>query len=335
MGEVENTLLDIARHLPNLLSRDVSQICGLSYLDRDTGEICYTAPREAEMELSHFPVAAWDLIDVRSYRDAWLKAHKIFCLNMVASRGCPFFCNWCAKPVFGQTYRSIAARRAVEEMKYLKEEYDPDQIWFADDIFALFPRWINRFAADIHRMNAQIPFTIQSRCDLITEETASALQRAGCMEVWMGAESGSQRILDAMDKGLRLEEIHSARNLLRRHGIRAGFFLQFGYPGETWKDIQSTIQMVRETVPDDIGVSVSYPLPGTKFYNRVAAQLGTNSNWRESGDLSVTFHATYKSEFYSALHDALHFEVDTLNGRDSVNLDFQHLHNLWTQVHAM
>ena len=120
----------------------------------------------------------------------------------------------------------------------------------------------------------QLPFKMQSRCDLMTRDTVGALRRAGCAEVWMGAESGSQKILDAMDKGTRVEQIYEARENLRRHGIRACFFLQFGYPGETWEDIEQTIRMVRETEPDDIGVSVSYPLPGTKFYERVAAELG-------------------------------------------------------------
>jgi radical SAM superfamily enzyme YgiQ (UPF0313 family) len=335
IGEPENTLLEIARHVLGLTSGDVSQIPGLCYADRATGKTCHTAPREPEIELNHFPVAAWDLIDVPSYRNTWINAHGFFCLNMVSSRGCPYSCNWCAKPIFGQSYRHVSARRAAEEMKYLKQQCDPDQIWFADDIFALSPQWINRFGDEIRRMNAQIPFEIQSRCDLITGETASALQGAGCIKVWMGAESGSQRILDAMEKNLRVEEIYTARNILKRHGIRAGFFLQFGYPGETWKDIQSTIQMVRETVPDDVGISVSYPLPGTKFYNRVAAEVNANSNWLESGDLSVIFHATYRSEFYSALHDALHLEVDALNGRNAISLDCRHLHSLWTKVHAL
>jgi anaerobic magnesium-protoporphyrin IX monomethyl ester cyclase len=150
---------------------------------------------------------------------------------------------------------------------------------------------------------------MQSRCDLMTRDTVNALARAGCQEVWMGAESGSQRILDAMDKGTRLEHIYKARENLRRHGIRACFFLQFGYPGETWPDIESTIRMVRETAPDDIGVSVAYPLPGTKFYDRVAAELGEKENWSDSDDLSMMFRGAYSTAFYRELAAALHAEV--------------------------
>ncbi|HZQ96668.1 MAG TPA: hypothetical protein VFA67_16780, partial [Candidatus Sulfotelmatobacter sp.] len=91
------------------------------------------------------------------------------------------------------------------------------------------------------------------------------------------------------------------------------YFLQFGYPGESWRDIQSTIKLVRDTRPDDIGVSVSYPLPGTKFFERVQAQLGDKTNWSDSEDLSMMFQGAYTNEFYRALHDALHAQVDCWN----------------------
>jgi anaerobic magnesium-protoporphyrin IX monomethyl ester cyclase len=147
----------------------------------------------------------------------------------------------------------------------------------------------------------------------MTPETVAALRRAGCAEVWMGAESGSQKILDAMDKGTRIDQVAKARENLRNEGIRACYFLQFGYPGETWHDIQNTIKLVRDTRPDDIGVSVSYPLPGTKFYDRVRGQLGDKTNWSDSEDMAMMFQGTYTNDFYRALHDALHAQVDSWN----------------------
>jgi radical SAM superfamily enzyme YgiQ (UPF0313 family) len=194
-------------------------------------------------------------------------------------------------------------------MCYLKARFKPNHIWFADDIFALSPKWTLAFADAVERLGAQVPFKMQSRCDLMTRDTVEALCRAGCAEVWMGAESGSQKILDAMDKGARVKDIYRARENLRSHGIRACFFLQFGYPGETWDEIEETIHMVRETRPDDVGISVSYPLPGTRFHERVSAQLGQKSNWSDSGDLAMMFRGEYSSEFYRALADALHAEV--------------------------
>ncbi len=194
-------------------------------------------------------------------------------------------------------------------MLHLKRQYKPDHLWFADDIFALSPRWTLEFADSVERLGAQLPFKMQSRCDLMTRRSVAALHRAGCREVWMGAESGAQRILDAMDKGIQVRHIREARENLRELGIRACFFLQFGYPGEEWSDIEQTIRMVRETAPDDIGISVSYPLPGTKFHQIVSNQLGRKTNWSDSGDLAMVFQGAYSSDFYRALADALHIEI--------------------------
>jgi radical SAM superfamily enzyme YgiQ (UPF0313 family) len=260
-------------------------------------------------DLDSLPQPAWDLVDIETYRRAWTSAHGYFSLNMVSSRGCPYRCNWCAKPIYGQHYHCRAARSVAAEMLHLKTTFAPDHIWFADDIFALSPAWTLEFAEAVEKVNAQIPFKMQSRCDLMTRNAVAALKRAGCTEIWMGAESGSQKILDAMDKGTRVRQIYDARDNLRRQGIRACFFLQFGYPGEEWREIEATIRMVRETAPDDIGVSVSYPLRGTRFHQNVAAQLGPVANWSDSADLAMMFHGAYPSDFYRALADALHLEV--------------------------
>jgi radical SAM superfamily enzyme YgiQ (UPF0313 family) len=290
-------------------------IPGLAYLAPESAAVEYTARRPLMCDLYWLPMPAWELIDIEPYRQAWRGAHGYFSMNLVSSRGCPYRCNWCAKPLFGDSYHHRSAAAVAAEMEFLKRSYQPDQIWFADDIFALSARWTQEFAASVESLNAQVPFKMQSRCDLMTPNTVAALARAGCAEVWMGAESGSQKILDAMDKDTRVAHIGEARDNLRDHGIRACYFLQFGYPGETWDDIQATIRLVRDTKPDDIGVSVSYPLPGTRFYERVASQLGSKRNWSDSDDLAMMFQGAYQTRFYKALHEALHFEVDCLNGR--------------------
>jgi anaerobic magnesium-protoporphyrin IX monomethyl ester cyclase len=175
---------------------------------------------------------------------------------------------------------------------------------------------------------AQIPFKVQSRCDLMTRGTVAALKQAGCVEVWMGAESGSQQVLDAMEKGIKVEDVYRARENLARHGIRACLFLQFGYPGEGWNEIEATIRMVRDVQPDDIGVSVSYPLPGTRFFQLVSQQLGRKANWSESGDLSMMFQGAFSSDFYRALADALHLEVRQKENGAA-------LQDAWERVDAM
>ncbi len=317
LGEAEWTLLELIRQLLKGDDRQFTAIAGLSYLDEETGELMRTAPRPLIRDLDLLPFPARDLIDADEYRAAWKAAHGYFSMNIVSSRGCPFRCNWCAKPIYGDSFAVRSPWSVAEEMRRLKYDLGAEHLWFADDIFGLHANWVREFATEVERADAAVPFKMQSRVDLMTANNVGALRRAGCAEVWMGAESGSQKILDAMDKGTRVEQITKARENLRSQGIRACYFLQFGYPGETWEDIQKTAQLVRDTRPDDIGVSVSYPLPGTKFFNQVHAQLGEKTNWSDSEDLAMMFQGAYTDEFYHALHDALHSQVDLWNSSTS------------------
>ena len=284
---------------------ELGSVAGLAYLGRD-GEVVKSAPRGLIQDLDglHFP--AWDLIDAERYRSAWRKRHDIFSINMVTTRGCPYHCNWCAKPIYGQRYGVRSPANVAEELAWVKHNLEPDHIWFADDIFGLEPGWVEAFAREVESRRVVTSFKIQARVDLIDETVADALARAGCESVWLGAESGSQKILDAMDKGTRVEQIHDAARLLRSRGIRVCFFLQFGYPGEEWEDIEKTLEMVRLARPDDIGISVSYPLPGTPFYERVRSQLGDKSNWTDSDDLDLMFRGRYTPGFYRALYQFVH-----------------------------
>jgi radical SAM superfamily enzyme YgiQ (UPF0313 family) len=285
-GELESTLIETALRWPEPV-----------------------AAQPSIANLDNLPPPAWDLIDIEPYRKAWLEAHGYFSLNLIASRGCPYRCNWCAKPLFGDHYAHYSPARVAADVASVRERFYPDQLWFADDIFGLSASWTREFAARVDESGARIPFRMQSRCDLMTRDTVDALARAGCIEVWMGAESGSQKILDAMEKGIRVEQIRQARENLRRHDIRACLFLQFGYLGEDWDDIESTVRLVRDTRPDDIGVSVSYPMPNTRFHHIVQTQLGAKENWSDSGDLAQMFRSQQPAEFYRALSDALHLEV--------------------------
>jgi anaerobic magnesium-protoporphyrin IX monomethyl ester cyclase len=203
-----------------------------------------------------------------------------------------------------------SAAEVAAEFIALHRDHRPDHVWFADDIFGLRSDWLAEFARIVDEAEVRLPFTVQSRCDLMTEQAVAALARAGCHEVWLGAESGSQRILDAMDKEITIQQIRDARERLGAHGIRACFFIQFGYPGETWSDIELTLALVRDLLPDDIGVSVSYPLPGTRFHEMVRLDLDEQANWESSGDLAMMFEGTYPTEIYRELHLSLHDDLD-------------------------
>ena len=264
--------------------------------------------------------AAWDLLDIDRYRSIWSSAHGYFSLNMAASRGCSFRCSWCAKPIWGNQYLQRTPGSVAAEMLYLKHTFAPEHIWFADDIFGFRVDWVNEFAAALDAGGGGIPFTIQTRADLLSERMATALRAAGCREAWIGAESGSQRVLDAMNKGTTVVEIQNARERLRAAGIRAGFFIQLGYLGERLADILATRALLEVARPDDVGVSVSYPLPGTHFYEQVKAQLGGKTHWQDSNDLAMMFKGTYTTEFYRAVRDLIHDQVRLQNREPGIPL---------------
>lgn len=311
LGEGEETLLELLNQLTAEKEPNLEIIQGLAYkspVSSPKSPILHTPRRPDITNLDKLLFPAWDLVDIGKYRAIWMQRHGYFSMNMVTTRGCPYHCNWCAKPIWGQRYNSRSPENVVAEMKWLKENYSPDHIWFADDILGLKPNWIEKFAVLLLEAGLSIPFKCLQRADLINEKTAAALAKAGCKTVWLGAESGSQKILDAMDKGNTVEDIYRAAHLLRTNGIEVGFFLQFGYPGETWDDVQKTLKMVRECAPDDIGISVSYPLPGTKFFERVKLELGEKQNWVDSEDLAMLYRGPFSTEFYRILHGRVHYE---------------------------
>jgi anaerobic magnesium-protoporphyrin IX monomethyl ester cyclase len=306
-GEGEVTIVEVLDVISGRADRRLAEVPGV-VLRSAAGPITRTPRREIIRELDELPRPAWDLVDVERYRRAWIARHGYFSMNVVTTRGCPYHCNWCAKPIYGQRYATRSPKAVVNEMAWLKREFRPDHLWIVDDVFGLKPGWVEEFAALVEETGARTPFRCLMRADQVTADVAAALKSAGCRMLWMGAESGSQKVLDAMEKGLRVDDIRNATRLLKSAGIGVGFFLQFGYPGETWSDIEATLRLAREMEPTDIGVSVSYPLPGTRFYERVAQQLGAKQNWVDSSDLSTMYKATYAPEVYRRVHRLVHHE---------------------------
>jgi anaerobic magnesium-protoporphyrin IX monomethyl ester cyclase len=310
LGEAETGMLELAEAWSADRDAPLGGIAGL-VLPARRGDVVRTPPRPAAEDLDALPDPAWDLVDAEAYRSVWMPAHARLSWNMVTSRGCPYGCNWCAKPVFGRRYTQRSPAAVAREMRRLKDQVGPEHVWFADDIFGLTAEWITAFAAEVERLDARIPFMMQSRVNLMRPGVVQALARAGAEEVWLGVESGSQKILDAMDKGTTVAQGRAATRALRAQGIRACWFVQLGYPSETWADVLSTRDLIRAERPDDIGVSVSYPLPGTRFHEAVRNQLGAQHNWRDTDDLAMLFRGTYTTAFYRRLRDVLHQEART------------------------
>jgi len=254
-------------------------------------------------DLDALPDPAWALCDLAPYARRWRKHHGVWELNIWTARGCPYRCNWCAKPIWGRTYHVRSAARVAAELHGLMAQHRPDRIWFTDDIFALRPAWLRDLRAALGEKT--LPYRCLSRVDLLVDPAyVDDLAATGCDGVWVGAESGSDAVLEAMDKGASVADIVDARHLLAAHGISAGFFLQLGYPGETVEDVRSTVALIRQLRPEEIGVSVSYPMPGTAFYEHVKGSMGS-TNWETSMDNRTLFEAPYEQAFYAAAKELL------------------------------
>ncbi|MDQ3072505.1 MAG: B12-binding domain-containing radical SAM protein [Bacteroidota bacterium] len=303
-GEGEITLRTLLDNLEQN-AENLSHVQDITYLINNS--IAQNPPRPVLTELDSLPVPAWDLVDMDAYRSRWLKHYGYFSLNMATTRGCPYKCNWCAKPIYGNRYNNRSPEHVVAELRYLVRIHGATHIWFCDDIFGLKPGWLERFEALVKVSNLEFRFKIQSRADLLVKgNTIVLLARAGCEAIWMGAESGSQKILDAMDKGIEVSQVHTATSMMKAHGIKPSFFLQFGYLGETAEDIQATVNMLMKLMPDDIGISVSYPLPGTKFYEKIKDTLTVKTNWTDSDEMAMMFRNNFKPYFYKQLHRFVH-----------------------------
>lgn len=319
-GEGEISLLELVQRLDK--SQNIDDLSGIVFQKNNSIQV--NKKREVQQALDDFPLPAWDLVDLESYRRIWKQSSQEFTLNIATTRGCPYKCNWCAKPIYGNRYNAHSPEYIVNEIEYLKRNFGVSRFWMCDDIFGLKPNWVQEFNAKLKQQNLKISYYIQSRVDLLLkEDTIDCLAESGLEEVWVGAESASQKILDAMDKGTKVEQIYQATKLLKEKKIRVAFFLQFGYLDENQEDIDQTIAMVKELMPDNIGISVSYPLPGTKFYDKVKDDLKLKSNWTDSDDFDMMFNGTYNSNYYRKLQRFVHKEFRKRQG-------FQNLKQLFS-----
>ena len=310
-GEGEITLLKLLQSLDNNQNSD--DIQGIVF--QKNAIIQVNKKKDVQQILDEFPLPAWDLIDMESYRSIWKQSGQQFTLNIATTRGCPYKCNWCAKPIYGNRYNAHSPEYIVKEIAFLKETFGVNRYWMCDDIFGLKPNWVQEFNAKLKEQNLKISYYIQSRVDLLLKkDTIDCLAESGLEEVWVGAESASQKILDAMDKGTTVEQIYQATKILKSKKIKVAFFLQFGYLTENQQDIAKTIAMVKELMPDNIGISVSYPLPGTKFYDKVKDDLKLKSNWTDSDDFDMMFNGTYNSNYYRKLQRFVHKEFRKQQG---------------------
>lgn len=319
-GEGEISLLEIINSIEQ--NSAYENISGIIFKKNETIQL--NKKRAVLQNLDTLPLPAWDLVTIESYKKIWELSNQPFTLNIATTRGCPYKCNWCAKPIYGNRYNAHSPEFIINEITYLQKKFGVTRFWMCDDIFGLKPNWVQEFNQLIKQNDLKISYFIQSRVDLLLkEDTIDALADSGLEEVWVGAESGSQKILDAMDKGIQVAEIYEATHLLKSKKVKVAFFLQFGYLKETKEDIQKTIAMVKELLPDNIGISVSYPLPGTTFYEKVKDDLKLKANWEDSDDFEMMFQGTYSTSFYRRLQRYVHKEFRKAIGLNALKTIFK------------
>ena len=309
VGEGEEALAELlpalARHGPHRLHG----VAGTIFRDED-GQVVTNPPRTQIADLDGLPWPDRDRIDLRQYIDVWRTHHGAGSVNLITARGCPYKCDWCSHAVFGFTHRRRSPAGCADEVAHIREAYAPDQLWYADDVFTISHRWLFEFADELKRRGLRLPFETISRADrLMSEEVLETLAAMGCYRIWIGSESGSQRVLDAMRRGVKVEQVQWATKAAQRHGIQVGMFLMWGYDGETLEDMEATVEHVKQANPDVFFTTVAYPIKGTPYYNKVADRLATPAEWAMATDRDYRIQGRHSRRYYKLADEWLRGEV--------------------------
>lgn len=346
-GEGELTVQALLEAFRTKDTASCFNIPGLAYLD-SSGIMHQTAQREQIPDLDNQPWPARHAIDIGRYVKTWRDAHGKGSVNFITARGCPYKCRWCSHQVFGQTHRRRDPLLVVDEVEWLLQTYSPEMVWVSDDVFTINHKWIRDYAAEMRRRDLRIPFECISRADRLNAEMLDLLAELGCFRVWIGSESGSQRILDAMDRGVKVEQVQQAIALTRERGIESGMFLMWGYEGEELDDIEATIKHVCTSQPDIFFTTVSYPIKGTPYYQKISDRLVQLKPWGNSSDREIKIKGRHSRTFYSYADKLLRDEVQlarlagtpaanseiAANLRNQIQVTRAGLHSTLTEVEA-
>jgi anaerobic magnesium-protoporphyrin IX monomethyl ester cyclase len=297
-GEGEWTLEALLPHLAQHGLNGLEAIDGIAFLNSD-GELVETLPRAFIPDLSANPWPDREAIDIPRYMRAWKDNHGQSSNSVIHARGCPYTCQWCSHSVYGNTHRRRTPEDAAEELLWIKERYNPDLIWYADDVFAINPRWLFAYADALKQRGVRIPFECISRADRLNEKVIATLSDMGCFRLWNGSESGSQRVLDAMDRKVQVEDVQHKTHLLQQAGIETGMFIMLGYEGETVEDIEATVEHLKISNPDIFLTTVAYPIKGTPYYSQVEGRILSDKSWNDRSDRDLTVAGRYSRRFYS------------------------------------
>jgi anaerobic magnesium-protoporphyrin IX monomethyl ester cyclase len=257
-----------------------------------------TAPRTLLRSLDELPVPGREALDLRPYLEAWRARHGSNAISVSTMRGCPYSCRWCSRAVYGDSYRRRSPRLVVDELEALAARYQPDTFWFVDDVFTINHRWLDELTTELERRQLRIRYECITRADRLNERAVSLLQRSGCFRVWIGAESGSQKVLDAMDRRVTVDQVREMIQLSKRHGIETGTFIMVGYPGETEADLEATIEHLKRADPDQFTITVAYPIKGTPYYEEVSGDIVDARPWEATTDRDLRLRRPHSDLYY-------------------------------------
>lgn len=309
IGEGEAALAELLPVIANSGVHTLHGIPGIVFRE-DDGSVTYTPPRDRLPDLDALPLPDREAIDLDAYLTVWRTHHGASSINLITARGCPYRCTWCSHGVYGYSHRRRSPANVADEVAAIVARYDPDQLWYADDVFTISHPWLHEYAAQLKRRSLHRPFETITRADrLQTADSARVLRELGCYRIWIGSESGSQRVLDAMQRGVTVEQVRHAVALAHAHGIEVGMFLMWGYEGEEFDDIAATVEHVKIANPDVFFTTVSYPIKGTPYFDRVRDKIDAPLEWSESSDRDYVVHGRRDKRYYKLADEWLRSEV--------------------------
>jgi radical SAM superfamily enzyme YgiQ (UPF0313 family) len=328
IGEGEETMTELVRSLvlvpaemeigATVTAVDATkEIAGIAFLAND--KFVQNPERQKIRDLSELSIPNRKKINLHQYLDVWKKHHGKNALSVSTMRGCPYTCKWCSRAVYGLSYRRRNPDQVVEELLQIKKEYNPDSLWFVDDVFTISHKWLTSFRDELKKHDLFIPYECITRADRLNEEVILILKETGCFRIWIGAESGSQKVIDLMDRRVDVKQVRDMIRLTRKHGIEAGTFIMLGYPGETEADIEETIHHLKESNPDHFTITVAYPIKGTELYQEIEAIQTTNLDWSTSTDRQVDFKRTYSRKYYDYAVKRVISEVNYFKARSGTS----------------
>lgn len=297
-GEGELTLEELIPHLAKNGANSLDFINGIVFKN-DDGKIIETMPRTFIQDLSANPWPDREAIDIPEYMRIWKDNHGQSSVSVIQARGCPYTCKWCSHSVYGNTHRRRTPEDAADEVLWIKECYNPDLIWYADDVFTINFRWFFRYAEALKERGVRIPFECISRADRLNEDVVKTLAEMGCYRLWNGSESGSQNVLNSMDRKVEVKDVQEKTHLLQKYGIETGMFIMLGYEGETIKDLEETVEHLKISNPDVFLTTVAYPIKGTSYYSTVESRILADKSWQDRSDRDLTVAGRYSRRFYS------------------------------------